>query len=151
MVLRTLLLTLAVGLLLAPTLSAGDPTTDLKKLQGTWEIVSLVDDGEEVAASAIKEDVVENGRIEFKDKTLTFTRALLREKRQLHFTLGTAGEVSTIEFTTPEKEVKKGIYRFREDTLQLCVSFSPEKDRPDGFASAKGSTALLLTLKRVNP
>ena len=144
---KKVLALLAVGLLVAADRpKADDATEELKKLTGTWTLVSEVADGEERDADHLKkikwiinEDgtwkVLEDGKVKYRGK-LTVDPA--KKPKTIDSTL--AGE--------QEGTVVRSIYELKDDSLKHC--FAVGKDRPKAFESKSGSGHTNSVFKRVN-
>jgi uncharacterized protein (TIGR03067 family) len=134
-------LALAAALLVAAEQpKKGDAKDGAQSLEGTWEIVSVTDDGkaqEEAKGTKVifkgKQITVKTGegdhkgafRIDPKKKTFDFTPTEGPNKDQLH----------------------KGIYELKKGELKICVA-KPDKERPKGFTSEEGSGHMLAVMKR---
>lgn len=136
---------------------------DKEQLQGTWKIVSTVDDG--------KEDESEVGeKWTFKDRTIKakfpatknseftfYYRFRLDDTtnpKQFHFVEGNADDLFDIAaFDKRLDDVDKrneGIYSITGDTLKICISRT-KGERPTAFESKEGSDYILCTFQRHNP
>jgi len=146
------LLTAACLLALALVPAAGGraetPDKELKKFTGTWQAVSIVEDGKEAPKSGV-------------DKvTLTV--------KGEHYTLKTHGgeviegthkldpsksprAIDALRSSGPDKgKTILGIYELTDDTFKVCFA-PPGKDRPREFASKPGSGDRLIVMKRRGP
>jgi uncharacterized protein (TIGR03067 family) len=136
----------AVALLVAADgPKAADVTKELKKLAGTWTLVSEVADGEERDADYLKkikwiinEDgtwkVLEDGKVRYRGK----------------LTVDPAKKPKTIDSTLAGEEegtVVRSIYELKEDSLKHC--FAVGEDRPKAFESKSGSGHTNSVFKRV--
>ena len=136
-----------MGLLVAADRpKADDATEELKKLAGTWTLVSEVADGEERDADYLKkikwiinEDgtwkVLEDGAVKYRGK----------------FTVDAAKKPKTIDSTLAGDEegtVVRSIYELKENSLKHC--FAVGNDRPKAFESKSGSGHTNSVFKRVN-
>jgi uncharacterized protein (TIGR03067 family) len=136
-----------VGLLIVADRSkADDAANELKKLAGTWTLVSEVADGEERDADYLKkikwiinEDgtwkVLEDGKVKYRGK----------------LTVDPAKKPKTIDSTLAgdqEGMVVRSIYELKEDSLKHC--FAVDKDRPKTFESKSGSGYINSVFKRAN-
>jgi uncharacterized protein (TIGR03067 family) len=130
---------LAVVFASASVVAGGDAKADLKKLTGTWSIVSAQKGGGELPANELKElRLIFNGdklsaRFGEKSKDGTFKIDPSKKPKQIDITL--------------MDKTAEGIYRFKGDNLELCLS-EPGEPRPTEFKSAEGSKTFLFVLKR---
>jgi uncharacterized protein (TIGR03067 family) len=144
-----LLMIAAFGLLLAacnrqaPTPPA--PKTDLDRFQGTWYLVSAMQDG-----NALPEEKVKQTTIVFKGDTFRFPGSA-------EYATSKAGTIKLDENKTPkemdaistEKETMLGIYALEENGYKVC--FAPAgKPRPTEFISTPGSGYILQSWQRQN-
>jgi uncharacterized protein (TIGR03067 family) len=128
-----LLMIAALGLVLGACnrqATAKTPKTDLERLQGTWNLVSAIQDG-----NALPEDKVKQTTIVFKGDTFRFPGSA-------EYATSRAGTIKLDEMKTPkemdaistEKEVMLGIYALEENGYKVC--FAPAgKPRPTEFTS----------------
>jgi len=143
-----LLMIAALGLLLGACnrqATAKTPKTDLDRLQGTWNLVSAIQDG-----NALPEDKVKQTTIVFKGDTFRFPGSA-------EYATSKAGTIKLDETKTPkqmdaistEKEVMLGIYALEENGYKVC--FAPAgKPRPTEFTSTPGSGQILQVWQRQN-
>jgi uncharacterized protein (TIGR03067 family) len=144
--LSRLLMIAALGLLLAACnhqAPAPTPKTDLDRLQGTWNLVSAMQDGK-----ALPEDKVKQTTIVFKGDTFRFPGSA-------EYATSKAGTIKLDESKTPkemdaistDKEVMLGIYTLQENGYKVC--FAPAgKPRPAEFTSTPGSGYILQSWER---
>jgi len=143
-----LLMIAALGLLLAACnqqATAKTPKTDLDRLQGTWNLVSAIQDG-----NALPEDKVKQTTIVFKGSTFRFPGLA-------EYATSKSGTIKLDETKTPkemdaistEKEVMLGIYELEGDSYKVC--FAPAgKPRPTEFTSTPGNGQILQVWERQN-
>ena len=145
-----------LGLLLAaesPVEKAEPLTTDdfikaeLAKLQGEWELESLLADGKKGSATDLKI----RRKIEGDNFVLTKRgdeNNTLKGKYRLDPTKGLK-HIDVIRLDEKGKEeLSLGIYELHGDTQRACMS-RPGDERPDDFSSKEGSGRTLLVWKRV--
>jgi uncharacterized protein (TIGR03067 family) len=114
---------------------AGEPTGDLKKMQGAWEAVSFVVEGKELPEKERK-----TLKLVVKGDRGTFTM----DGKEVHgqYALDESASPRAIDITItegPDKGKKKlGIYEIKDGTLRLCAGPLGGK-RPAKFASTPGS------------
>jgi uncharacterized protein (TIGR03067 family) len=143
-----LLMIAALGLLLGACnrqATAKTPKTDLDRLQGTWNLVSAIQDG-----NALPEDKVKQTTIVFKGDTFRFPGSA-------EYATSRAGTIKLDQTKTPkemdaistEKEVMLGIYALEENDYKVC--FAPAgKPRPTESTSTPGSGQVLQVWQRQN-
>jgi uncharacterized protein (TIGR03067 family) len=147
-----LLLILAVGLLLA----ADDPKDEakekavkeeLKKLEGSWEVVQMERAGERLPPEKVK---ALNMQMIFKEKQV-FSKiggAIGGTATEASYQIDPTQEPKTIDVTDKNKDLSRGIYKLDGELLTVC-SARPGRDRPTEFKTSPGSDQLLLVLKKV--
>jgi uncharacterized protein (TIGR03067 family) len=119
-----------------------------QRLQGTWEVLEYVINGEVVPAEAVK-----TMRVVFTGDQMSMSLAKAAGKREYTFTVDPAQKPKVIE-TSPTiaksktKMSSPGIYELDGDKLKLCLSRLGSKDRPGDFESSEGSGNTLLVLRR---
>ena len=116
---------------------------DLDRMQGTWNLVSAMQDGQ-----ALPEDKVKQTTIVIKDDTFRFPRsAEYATSREGIIKLDQTKTPKEMDAISTEKEVMLGIYALEEDGYKVC--FAPTgKPRPTEFASTPGSGSILQSWER---
>ncbi|WP_422924292.1 TIGR03067 domain-containing protein [Singulisphaera sp. PoT] len=120
-------------------------------LAGSWDILGIVDDGESLGADLVRAKFAENGRIRIGTHTMSLISPKTDERRVSGFHIDPSKSPSEIDITTHFDEVLKGIYRFSDDQLWLCLAKRGDEDRPTDFESNSGSGRVLMRLKMVKP
>jgi uncharacterized protein (TIGR03067 family) len=136
---------------LAPMLfaaGADDPKDDRAKIQGTWEVVEFVVNGQSIPEEQSKEI-----RFVFTEDKMALMGSPGRDKREYTYTLDPAATPRAID-TSPLDGTFKGkkgpaIYELDGDSLKLCIPNKETKDRPTEFKSPKDSNLGLFVLRRV--
>lgn len=131
----------------APTPAAVDRAHQL--FNGTWEIVSLTENGETLGADLVRERLVQNGRVRFADRTLVLTTPKTRETRAIPYRLNPAAQPRRIDLTNRYDQTQEGIYQFDGDELTLCIADQPGPNRPGDFTAPAGSNAMLVRFRMV--
>jgi uncharacterized protein (TIGR03067 family) len=111
---------------------------DLDAMQGTWALVSAMQDGNPLA-----DDKVKQTTIVIKGDTFCFP-GLAEDvtARAGTFTLDATKKPKEMDSTSSEKETMLGIYDLERDSYKVC--FAPAgKPRPTEFASIRGSGQIL--------
>ena len=141
------LLTASVLLLIpAALLCAADAPKGDKDLDGDWEQMSLIRDGQEAQAPVDGKTLL----------TVKGDSADLTEGSRTHsvaIKVDTSKTPRQIDMTPSEGPNKGqtalGIYEVKGDEVHICFTRPGGKDRPTELASKEGSGLTLITLKRV--
>jgi uncharacterized protein (TIGR03067 family) len=131
---RTLLAAAALAGLSARAPAADD---DVKKLQGTWTIVSIEVDGAKPTGPKVDE-VLKTGTLTFDGNTLQTKFPMKSDKGTFKLDPDKKPKQIDVEFEGRGKNGKPdlGIYEFDGETLKLCF-VSGGGPRPTGFKTAK--------------
>ncbi len=116
---------------------------------GTWEIVSLTENGETLGAELIRERLVLDGRVRFADRALHVTTPKTGETRAIPYRLNPAALPRRIDFTNRNDQVQEGIYQFDGDELTLCVAEQAGPNRPIDLTALSGSNNMLIRFRLV--
>src|SRR5262249_5845325 len=115
---------------------------ELKKLEGTWQLVSAVNDGKDTDAEVTKKIrvVIKDGK-----HTVYFSDTVV--VKEIPFTIDVAANPKTTEDKLPDGKTIKGIYKLDRDKLTSCMA-AVGKDRPTEFVSKSGSNHILRVFTR---
>ena len=116
---------------------------DLDKMQGTWNLVSAMEDG-----NGLPEDEVKQTTIVIQGNAFRFPGlAEDATSRAGTFTLDPAKNPKEMDTTSSEGEVMLGIYELGPDNYRVC--FAPaDEPRPTTFGSEPGSRRILQAWRR---
>lgn len=132
----------------AITLAGADdvPKNDLKRLQGTWTMTTLVYNGTDHAAKIKLRFVIKGDLIAVEGND-----AVKKEYAKVKFKPVSDVKPKAVDLVVADGIQKdlviEGIYELKDDELKICAKVLG-KDRPTEFASEDGSSIVLLTLKR---
>src|SRR4051794_25834979 len=137
------LLTMAVAAVQA---EAGVDREELKRLQGTWAVMSQEHGGKKSDAKSIANLTVEVAG------TKVTTRDGVDVKEDASLTrLGARAKPGEVDLKITAgvdlDKVVKGIWKLEGDTLTICIA-EPDKERPKAFEAKEGSGHTLLVLKK---
>ncbi len=151
----------------AEATNGSNAKTDVARLQGKWQIVSMGKDGKEETLEGVqKADVTFRGdtvRIRFdssNENNPIFTTAYARYRlntstkpKTIQMIDGTAEAMFDMEEVdrkfTDASEQTPGVYAFDGDSLKLCLSTSKGKVGPTAIENTKESNTLLYLLRRM--
>ena len=116
---------------------------DLEGLQGTWSLLSAIEDGKCLAENKVKQTM-----IVIKDDTFRFPElAEVATSRKGTFKLNATKKPKQMNTISTKKEVMLCIYELDGDRYKVC--FAPAgKPRPSKFASKPGSGHILQVWER---
>jgi uncharacterized protein (TIGR03067 family) len=138
---------LGAGLLLLAGGAGQDAVKkELAKMQGTWKVVCVVINGQE-----LKEDDIKDDRLIIKDDRFMLKGGKQQLEGKLTLDPGKTPKELDAEATGSDKKVTKsvGIYQLTGDTLKVCYSVPPN-ERPTEFTSEPKSARALVVYKKVD-
>ena len=141
-------MTMLLGLAFLLASTNDPPRSDLEKLQGTWLLVAMEKDGEDVPAEDFKDwkSVYEENRLTLLvgDKVRRRGIVTLEPSRKIK-------AINTWDQDGPyADQTVPGIYELEGDTLKLCFAH-PGEERPKEFTTKSGTGFLFCVYKRQKP
>ena len=140
-------------LLLLAGSSAGaglaDDKAELKLFQGSWTVVKLIEDGKVIPAERIADVLPSGGRLEVVDNSMLFVDVHTGQRHARTISIDPTSYPSTIDIKSSDApEVSRGIYRFDNGQLIVCLGDTFTETRPAELSAPKGSGAMLMVLQR---
>jgi uncharacterized protein (TIGR03067 family) len=142
---KTLIASLPIFLLGLVLLHAGEPATDLERMQGAWTVVSLTELGKAIPAA-------ETDILEFvinKDVISVYEKGKIEVQYQVK--LDPEKKPKEIDFTNligdNKGKTEPGIYAFDGDKLKLCLD-EKRKGRPTAFEGKESETYSVIVLTK---
>ena len=137
-------------LFIVPTslLNAQD-NPEVARLQGAWEVNSLIENGEVVSLKSVRETMIRDGVLVIEGNLMRFTNPVNNKKRELAFVLNSDQNPRTIDLTSTDKMGSKGIYMLDSNNLLLCLCAHDSNDRPTIFASTPTSKSMLFSMRKL--
>jgi len=136
----TLSFVLAAALAPAAPIRA-DEKAELARLQGSWNVESIVDRGEAVPADKIADFVMT-----FDEKKLIW-KVDKETERSFSFVVRPDAKPKEIDLKDEEKSTS-AIYEVDGDTLKLCLPPRGSMDRPKEFSGSAEKKTTLIIAKR---
>jgi uncharacterized protein (TIGR03067 family) len=121
---------------------------ELKKLHGQWEVTELVEDGKVIPRQAIPDWLPSGGRLDIADNAIMINSTVDNKKHVRIFSIDATQYPHTITLTGTNKEEIRGIYKFDESRLIVCLS-DPSDKSPGEFSAKEGTKRMLLVLQPV--
>ncbi len=137
-------------LFIVPTslLNAQD-NPEFARLQGAWEVNSLIENGEVVSLKSVRETMIRDGVLTIEGNLMRFTNPVNNKKRELAFVLNSDQNPRTIDLTSTDKMGNKGIYMLDSNNLLLCLCAHDSNERPTIFASTSVSKSMLFSMRKL--
>lgn len=138
-------------LFIVPTslLNAQD-NPEVARLQGAWEVNSLIENGEVVSLKSVRETMIRDGVLVIEGNLMRFTNPVNNKKRELAFVLNSDQNPKTIDLTSTDKMGNKGIYMLDSNNLLLCLCAHDSNERPTIFASTSVSKSMLFSMRKLS-
>ena len=133
----------------AQPLSEAEVRRAHQMLLGAWQVVGLQRNGEVIGAQLFKDKISRDGRITIGNRVITMVSPQTGEKRVSSFRISPNRDPKQIDIITELDDVKKGIYKFNNNELWLCVNEYPDSVRPVAFEAPDGSNNMLVRLRLV--
>jgi len=137
-------------LFIVPTslLNAQD-NPEVARLQGAWEVNSLIENGEVISLKSVRETMIRDGVLVIEGNLMRFTNPVNNKKRELAFVLNSDQNPRTIDLTSTDKMGNKGIYMLDSNNLLLCLCAHDSNERPTIFASTSVSKSMLFSMRKL--
>jgi uncharacterized protein (TIGR03067 family) len=137
----------AVVCLSATPARGDDSATDLARLQGTWNLISVLDEGSPAPPEALK-----GATAVFAGDKMTLVSPDGRDRTEYSVKLDASKTPKTIDLTplagSFKDQTNKAIYDLQGDVLRICQPEKPSQPRPAAFDAPVGSSQNLMTLKK---
>ena len=122
---------------------------EVARLQGAWEVNSLIENGEVVSLKSVRETMIRDGVLVIEGNLMRFTNPVNNKKRELAFVLNPDQNPKTIDLTSTDKMGSKGIYMLDSNNLLLCLCAHDSNERPTIFASTSVSKSMLFSMRKL--
>jgi len=122
---------------------------EVARLQGAWEVNSLIENGEVVSLKSVRETMIRDGVLVIEGNIMRFTNPMNNKKRELAFVLNSDQNPRTIDLTSTDKMGNKGIYMLDSNNLLLCLCAHDSNERPTIFASTSVSKSMLFSMRKL--
>lgn len=118
-------------------------------LDGTWELVSVIEDGKVIPLEIVKQTMIKDARVVVNGQLAAIVRPDGKIKT-LAFVTNPKATPKTVDIAGDLRVGGKGIYMRDGDVMMICTRGTDAEPRPTVMASLPGSDTFLFTLRRVN-
>ncbi len=126
-----------------------DDNAELKLFEGSWTVVKLIENGEVIPAERIPEVLPSGGGLDIVDNSMLFVDPHSGQRHARMISVDPTRYPSTTDIkSADEPEVSRGIYRFDDGQLIICLGDAFTEVRPAELSAPKGSGATLMVLQR---
>ena len=122
---------------------------EVARLQGAWEVNSLIENGDVISLKSVRETMIRDGVLVIEGNLMRFTNPVNNKKRELAFVLNPDQNPRTIDLTSTDKIGSKGIYMLDSNNLLLCLCAHDSNERPTIFASTQVSKSMLFSMRKL--
>ena len=143
------LFTIAFLFIVPTSLLNAQDNPEVARLQGAWEVNSLIENGEVVSLKSVRETMIRDGVLVIEGNIMRFTNPVNNKKRELAFVLNSDQNPRTIDLTSTDKMGNKGIYMLDSNNLLLCLCAHDSNERPTIFASTSVSKSMLFSMRKL--
>lgn len=135
---------------LAATTTLFAQEDEVKRLAGHWEVIELVEDGKVIPKQAIPEWLPSGGHLDIEDNAIVIRSHEDNKKHVRVFSIDATQYPHTITITDTSKEQTRGIYKFDDNRLVVCLSDTGDK-APGEFSAKEGTRRMLMVLQAAKP
>src|SRR4051794_728211 len=91
-------------------------------LDGTWEIVSVIDNGAVIAPADVLRNYAADGRVVISGQQVEMAVPMTFQRKRLPFVVDTTQSPMAFDLAGAEKTGGRGIFMASKDSLVLCLS-----------------------------
>ena len=119
-------------------------------LAGSWQFVSITDKGEKLGSGLLGERFAQDGVLTVAGREMTIVSPETGEKRTATYRIDPSARPRQIDLVTRNDRIFRGIYKFEDEDLIVCLQPGDRVDRPDDFTAPDGTDRILVRLKTIS-
>jgi uncharacterized protein (TIGR03067 family) len=119
-------------------------------LAGSWQFVSIDDKGEKLGPRLVETRFARDGILTIADRRMTIVNPVTGEQRTATYRIDPSKTPRRIDLFTRDDRILRGIYKFENDNLIICLQPVDGSDLPQDFSSPLGSDLILVRLKALS-
>jgi uncharacterized protein (TIGR03067 family) len=120
-------------------------------LAGSWQFLSINDKGEKLGPRLVETRFARDGILSIAGRQMTIVNPVTGEKRTATYRIDPSKSPRRIDLITGSDRIFRGIYKFEDDNLVLCLQPGESTGVPDEFSAPDGSDQMLIRLKAIPP
>ena len=120
-------------------------------LMGSWQILSINDKGENLGPRLVETRFARDGILTVAGRQMTIVNPVTGEERAATYRIDPTKTPRRIDLITRDDRMLRGVYKFEDDNLVLCLQPAETKSIPTEFSVPDGSDLMLLRLKAMGP
>jgi uncharacterized protein (TIGR03067 family) len=118
-------------------------------LDGTWELLSVIEDGKVIPLDTVRQTMIKDARIVVNGQLASLIRPD-GKIRTMAFVTNAKVSPKTIDIAGDLRVGGRGIYMRDGDVLMIATRGNDSEPRPEVMASLPGTDTILFTFRRVN-
>src|SRR4029077_3860953 len=111
--------------------------------------VSITDKGEKLGSGLLGERFAQDGVLTVAGREMTIVSPETGEKRTATYRIDPTTSPRQIDLVTRNDRIFRGIYKFEDEDLIVCLQPGDRVDRPDDFTAPDGTDRILIRLKTI--
>jgi uncharacterized protein (TIGR03067 family) len=119
-------------------------------LAGSWQFLSINDKGEKLGPKLVEARFARDGILTVADRRLTIANPVTGEARSATYRIDPSKSPRRIDLFTRDDRILRGIYKFEDDNLVICLQPDERKDLPAEFSAPDGSDMILIRLRALS-
>ena len=128
----------------------GDLVRAHEMLAGSWKFVSMTDKGETLGSTLLGDKFARDGVLTVADRRMTIVSPETGEKRTATFRIDPGKTPRQIDLVTRDDRIFRGIYKFEDSDLVVCLQPGDSIARPEDFTAPNDSDRILVRLKTIS-
>ena len=116
-------------------------------LAGSWQFISINDRGETLGPRLVESRFARDGILTIADRRMAITNPMTGEQRTATYRIDPSKNPRRIDLIMRDDRLLRGIYKFEDDILVLCLQPDEARNIPADFSATESSDLILIRLK----
>ena len=109
-------------------------------LAGSWQFLSINDKGEKLGPRLVETRFARDGILTIADRRMTVVNPVTGEQRTATYRIDPSRSPRRIDLITRDDRILRGIYKFDDDNLVLCLQPDESRNVPADSSTAENPT-----------